>query len=109
MLCNGPWTVNGFVMGLEVWSPRFHPDMPLEYYSPVWICLPRLPLMYWDKKNIGRIAAMVGKPLWVDEVTDSLGRIEYARVCVKVNLAKPLPSRFWVRSKFQCFSEACCL
>lgn len=59
--------------------------------------------MYWDRKNVGCIASMTGKPMRVDGVTDSLGRIAYARVCVRINLAKQLLSSVCVQSKFRRF------
>lgn len=53
------------------------------FSSPVWIRLPDLPLKFWDLKNIGRIAMMVGVPLWVDGRTNAVGHLEYAWVYVK--------------------------
>ncbi|XP_020694445.2 uncharacterized protein LOC110108230 [Dendrobium catenatum] len=64
--------------------------------SPVWIRLPNLPLQYWDECNIARIASRFGTPLWIDAQTGSWGRREYARVCVRMNLATKLLDGVWI-------------
>ncbi|KAK8956426.1 hypothetical protein KSP40_PGU001760 [Platanthera guangdongensis] len=43
--------------------------------------------------------------MWIDGMTSSLGRIEYACVCVKVNLVRPLPFGVRVKSRFQNFFQ----
>lgn len=67
--------IGGFILGVDAWSPSFHPLNMSDFSSLVWIRLPDLPLMFWDLKNIVRIATMVGQPLWVDGVTNALGRL----------------------------------
>ncbi|CAI0462098.1 unnamed protein product [Linum tenue] len=41
-----------------------------------------------------KIAQRIGKPLWVDHATSTGARLDYARVCVQVDLQKPLLSQF---------------
>ncbi|KAL0906886.1 hypothetical protein M5K25_025416 [Dendrobium thyrsiflorum] len=60
-------------------------------FSPIWIRLPKLHLMYWDSSNIARMAAMVGEPLRMDEQTSSCGQNSCARVCVHIDLRQKLP------------------
>lgn len=71
--------------------------------SPVWIQLPNLPLLFLDLKNIGRIATMVGEPLWMVGVTIAVGHLEYALICVKINPMEPLQEGVWVHSKHKHF------
>ncbi|PKU63478.1 hypothetical protein MA16_Dca027853 [Dendrobium catenatum] len=39
---------------------------------------------------------MIGEPLWIDAQTGNVGRREYARVCVKLDLARKLQSGIWI-------------
>ncbi|PKU73479.1 hypothetical protein MA16_Dca008043 [Dendrobium catenatum] len=96
VLCGGPWFIGGNLIGLDRWSPDFSPTSMEGLSSPVWIHLPNLPLLYWDDDNISRIASRIGTPLWIDAQTGNWGRREYARVCVRMNLANKLQAGVWV-------------
>lgn len=85
--------------------PEFDPTSFKGLSSPVWIRLPHLPLMCWDRINIARISARVGCPLWIDATTHEWGRMEYARVCVHLDLSKPLPGRVPMTSTFSNFFQ----
>ena len=41
-----------------------------------------------------RLGLKKGKPIRVDEATSSISRGHYARICVEVDLSKPLLSKF---------------
>ncbi|XP_028549771.1 uncharacterized protein LOC110108706 [Dendrobium catenatum] len=96
VLCGGPWFIGGNIVGLDRWTPSFSPASMEGLSSPVWIRMPNLPLQYWDDCNIYRIASRIGVPLWIDAQTGNSGRREYARVCVRMNLANKLQSGVWV-------------
>lgn len=70
------------VTKLAVWV-RF-PNMPMEYYDPMWLL------------GIGQ---RIGTPLRVDVSTASAARGRYARLCVEIDLSKPLFSKFRLRKK----------
>ncbi|KAK8948581.1 hypothetical protein KSP39_PZI006115 [Platanthera zijinensis] len=46
VLMGGPWYVNGFLVGLNVWSRTFSPSSLSGLSSPLWVRLPCLPLIY---------------------------------------------------------------
>lgn len=86
VLRNGPWTLGVFILGIDVWSPTFHP-MKMPYFStPVWIRHPDLPLIFWDIENIGHISTGVGQQLWVDRTTSALGAY-WIRACLLILLS----------------------
>ncbi|XP_020700723.1 uncharacterized protein LOC110112751 [Dendrobium catenatum] len=91
-----PWFIGGNLVGLDRWTPNFSPTSMEGLSSPVWIRLPNLPLQYWDECNIARIATKIGTPLWIDALTANWGIREYARVCVRMNLANKLQAGVWV-------------
>ncbi|XP_020679406.1 uncharacterized protein LOC110097390, partial [Dendrobium catenatum] len=96
VLCGGPWFFSGNIVGLDRWTPEFSPSSLEGLSSPIWIRLPQLPLQYWDPENLIRIASMLGEPLWIDAQTGARGRREYARICIKLDLALKLQSGIWI-------------
>ncbi|KAF5202724.1 hypothetical protein FRX31_007688 [Thalictrum thalictroides] len=52
---------------------------------PVWVVMKRFPMELWDDEGFGRVASTIGKPLFVDKLTESMTRTSYARVCVEID------------------------
>ncbi|CAN0920282.1 hypothetical protein LINGRAHAP2_LOCUS31947, partial [Linum grandiflorum] len=48
---------------------------------------------------VKRIASRIGHPIHVDRVTEGGARRKYARVCVEVDLTKPLMSKYMLEGK----------
>ena len=63
---------------------------------PVWASLPALPIHFFDKHSLFSTLSPVGKPLFLDSVTAMGTRPSVARVCVEMDLLKPICSRVWV-------------
>ncbi|KAI0524605.1 hypothetical protein KFK09_003982 [Dendrobium nobile] len=96
VLSGGPWYIGGHIIGLDKWSPSFSPLSLKGLTAPVWICFPHLPLHCWDETNIAMIASRIGTPLFFDGNSFSWSKMEFARVCVRINLENKLPSGIWV-------------
>ena len=58
---------------------------------PLWIKLDDVPLCLWSKRGLGYVASFIGRPLQMDALTASRKNLEFARVCIKVNLEENLP------------------
>ncbi|XP_030923116.1 uncharacterized protein LOC115950001 [Quercus lobata] len=56
----------------------------------VWVRLPRLPIEYYDLEALKEIGQAIGIVLWIDTHTASEARGRYARLCVQVDINKPL-------------------
>ena len=52
--------------------------------------MPGLQLEYWDREIAMAIAAKAGKPVEIDVYMANLARGAFPRVCVEVDLSKPL-------------------
>ncbi|WOL10078.1 DNA-directed primase/polymerase protein isoform X6 [Canna indica] len=78
-----------------------------EYISivSVWIQMPGLPLKFLNQKILLQLAAVIGKPVKIDDFTLSGTRGKYARVCVLLDLKKPIEQGFWVEAKGSCFFQ----
>ncbi|XP_038978395.1 uncharacterized protein LOC120108762 [Phoenix dactylifera] len=99
-LKNGPWTVADQLLAMERWRPNFVPGVGGIDRVVVWLRLPRLPLDYWKREAILRIAASAGNPLAVDGFTEQGGRYGFARVKVELNVSNPLKPGTLVREKY---------
>ena len=56
----------------------------------VWIRLPELPIEYYDPIVLRKIGEAIGPALRIDAHTANGARGRFARICVQVNLDKPL-------------------
>lgn len=56
----------------------------------VWIRLPELPIEFYDRLVLQEIGSAIGPVLRIDAYTASGSRGSYTRLCVQVDLEKPL-------------------
>ena len=56
----------------------------------VWVRLPELPIEFYDASVLKEIGSVIGPVLRVDSYTASETRGGYARLCVQLDLEKPL-------------------
>ena len=86
----GPWFIGGHFLTIRAWEPNFKPTSVVCNSVAVWITLPELPFEYYDPGVLKDIGTAIGLVLRVDFNTASEARGRFARVCVQVNLDKPL-------------------
>ncbi|XP_027060814.2 uncharacterized protein [Coffea arabica] len=91
----GIWHLGRYPMRVFRWTRDFHvhKESPLV---PVWVNLPALPIHFFDKHSLFFILSPVGQPLFLDAATSAGTRPSVARVCVELDLLKPICSRVWV-------------
>lgn len=82
--------VSGQVLGLDSWSPSFHPDRASFPLIPLWVQFSGLSMDCWIANNLFRLNSFIGDPIQFDEVTGKMEKGQFARVLVKVDLSKPL-------------------
>ncbi|XP_020678033.2 uncharacterized protein PB18E9.04c-like [Dendrobium catenatum] len=87
----GPWFFFGKPFILQKWTPDFTPVREEFPSIPLWIKIKNFPLSCWTPEGISKIASCVGIPLAVDALTAAKTRLTFARVCVQVSSASPLP------------------
>ncbi|KAL0293171.1 UNVERIFIED_CONTAM: hypothetical protein Sradi_6952500 [Sesamum radiatum] len=71
------------------WSPTFIPDQESSIV-PVWVRFPDLPAHLFRKDALHTIAKFVGVPLQIADSTFSRSMLSRARVCIEIDLLKPL-------------------
>lgn len=81
--------IDCFPIRIFKWTTSFNPKIESSII-PIWIILSELPLHLFDKKALFSIVALIGKPLHIDEPTVDRTQPSIARVCVELDLKKPL-------------------
>lgn len=89
-LTGGPWKAFGSYLMVQAWSPHFDPVTDDIVTTPVWVRLSNIPVTFYQKSILMGIARGLGKPIRVDPTTLRFERARFARVCVEVDLRKPL-------------------
>lgn len=89
-LTGGPWRAFGSYLTAQAWSPEFDPMKDDIVTTPVWVRLSNIPVNFYHRSILMGIARGLGKPVKVDLTTLNFERARFARVCVEVNLMKPL-------------------
>ncbi|CAN0826628.1 hypothetical protein LINGRAHAP2_LOCUS743 [Linum grandiflorum] len=81
------------------WYRGFNPWTSEVSTTIVWVQLSDLPIEFYNTLAVKRIARRIGHPICVDRATDEGARGKYARVCVEVDLTKPLLSKYLLEGK----------
>lgn len=95
-LC-GTINVGAAPMRLFKWSPGFSPkdESPIV---PVWVTLKKVPLYLYYVEALFELVKPIGRPLRVDNHTANLSRLDKVRVCVEIDLSKPLLKNICVKA-----------
>ncbi|KAE9448537.1 hypothetical protein C3L33_19556, partial [Rhododendron williamsianum] len=86
----GPWIIQDHYLTVRKWHSDFKADMAVAAKTAIWVRLPLLPMEYYDETTLDVIAEKLGKRLKVDNKTVISARGSYARICVELDLSKPL-------------------
>ncbi|GKV18359.1 hypothetical protein SLEP1_g28755 [Rubroshorea leprosula] len=88
----GPWFVGPYFLTMRRWEPNFGPSEALQSFTTtaVWAQLPNLSVDYYDPSTLQKIGNKVGNLLRVDAHIEHHTRGQYARICVQVDLSKPV-------------------
>ncbi|KAL6578148.1 hypothetical protein OROMI_010476 [Orobanche minor] len=80
----------GYPMRLFKWDPFF--DFKQEpALVPIWVKIMALPLQWFDQGALQTIGSLMGTFLKADPMTINRSRLDYARICVEINLKNNLP------------------
>ncbi|KAK9283416.1 hypothetical protein L1049_011658 [Liquidambar formosana] len=86
-----PWRIAGHYISLHRWVPNFRPSEATINYAAVWVRLPELPIEYYDGAILSQITSTIGsKLIKLDPVTETKEKVRFARLCIVVDLNRPL-------------------
>lgn len=92
----GPWMLFDHYLCVSQWTPEFASPNANIQRTMVWICFPGLNLLYCDKNVLLAMASVIGRPIRVDQNTLNVQRGRFARVCVEIDLSKPVIGKIWL-------------
>lgn len=93
-LLDGPWMKGENYLHVQKWLPKFRADKEEISTLPVWVRFPVLPVEFYSEPWINKEGNNIGKTLKVDLKTLLASRGKFARICVEVDLSKPLMSGY---------------
>lgn len=102
---DGPWVIAGHNLLVQRWQPKLFPFEDEFKRIAVWVCLPGLPIEYYEKHILWRIGDNIGRPMRIDSniLCENEGtrgdfvsteRAKFVRVCIEVDFRKLLVSKF---------------
>ena len=82
-------------MSVLEWSPYvdYAVDSPIV---PVWLTLKNVPFMFFQCEALYKISKLLGNPIRVDDATANMSRLDRVRVCVELDVSKPLLDSFYL-------------
>ncbi|KAI9121312.1 hypothetical protein K1719_008345 [Acacia pycnantha] len=90
-LQEGPWMIADHYLLVQRWRPNFNPwKVDSQKRVAVWVRILDLPHELYNVESIRRIGNMIGKTLKIDRTTAFLEKGGFARMCVEVDLQRPL-------------------
>uniref|UniRef100_A0A2N9HXU9 CCHC-type domain-containing protein n=1 Tax=Fagus sylvatica TaxID=28930 RepID=A0A2N9HXU9_FAGSY len=90
VLKRGPWFIGEHFLSLRPWVPNFRASEASVKTVAIWVRLPELPVEYYHKDSLLHIGSGLGPVLRVDFNTAAGTRGRFARICVQIDLDKPL-------------------
>ncbi|PRQ51592.1 putative transcription factor interactor and regulator CCHC(Zn) family [Rosa chinensis] len=90
ILCGGPWILAGQTLVVQKWRPNFDPMTEKICKMAMWVRICGLPVKLFKNYTVAKIGKILGEVIKVDQVTLAQARGKFARVCIEVDLNKPL-------------------
>jgi len=82
--------VDNYVV-IREWVPNFIPEEDTITRLTAWVRIPKLNVEYFKKSLLlSKIGNKIGKVCKVDNMTTTMECGKYTRLCVEVDLTKPL-------------------
>ncbi|KAI9107368.1 hypothetical protein K1719_021405 [Acacia pycnantha] len=93
----GPWMIEDHYLIVQRWRPNFNPwKADFQCIIAAWIRLPDVPFEFYNVESLRRIGNMIGKMIKVDRSTSIYDKGGFARICVEIDLKKPLVPTYMV-------------
>jgi hypothetical protein len=97
VISGGPWMILDHSVAIRPWTTDFISSQVKINKTLVWIRFPSLGMEYYDESLLLALATAVGSPVKVDIHTLDASRGKFARVCIEIELDKPVVGKVWFR------------
>lgn len=98
-MLNVPWVIFDHYLHIRCWEPNFMAKTATIDSLLVWVRFSIIPVEYFNETWLIRSGNKIDKAAKVDRLTMEAARRQFARVCVKIDLTKPLKSGYTLRRK----------
>ncbi|XP_019178319.1 PREDICTED: uncharacterized protein LOC109173535 [Ipomoea nil] len=95
----GPWMILDHYLIVKEWEPNFDPMTDKTEKVLVWVRFPCLPIEYYSGIFLWKVGDKIGCPFRVDHATSQASGGRFARICVEIDITKPLLSMFTLEGK----------
>ncbi|CAN1147574.1 hypothetical protein LINPERHAP2_LOCUS15955 [Linum perenne] len=95
---DGPWKIYDYYITVSRWSPLFNEEEPIRKIL-TWVRLPKLPIHYFNQVAVTRIGNYIGRTVRLDLATTEGARARYARVCVEIDISRPLLGKYIIDNR----------
>ena len=102
ILTGGPWFIGQHFLAIKQWEPGFKASTATLSSVVVWIRLPELPMEFYEPNALKKIGRAIGPVLRINYHTANKERGRFARLCIQVNLDKPLVRKIYLGKIEQC-------
>nr|XP_027122211.1 uncharacterized protein LOC113739165 [Coffea arabica] len=82
-------------MTISKWSLDFTANKEASI-APVWVSFPGLPLPFFGKNPLMKLASVLGRLMKIDAATGNLRRPSVARVLVEIDVSRVPVKRLWI-------------
>ncbi|KAL0342674.1 UNVERIFIED_CONTAM: hypothetical protein Scaly_1930000 [Sesamum calycinum] len=103
----GPWLFHGQPIVLQKWELGMVLRKLKHTEVPVWIKLRHLPMELWTMDGLSTVASGIGRAL-PDAITQACTRLDFARVCVMLNVSSKLPKHIVIMMPNEHRGESAC-
>lgn len=100
-LFNGPWMIGDHYLYVQRWRPNFSADIAHIDRLPVWVRFPILLVEYYTTSLLYRVGNKIRKTLKVDLAMLTASRGKFARVCMDVDLNRPLKAGYMLKRRMR--------
>ncbi|MBA0830289.1 hypothetical protein Goarm_014831 [Gossypium armourianum] len=97
----GPWLIGGKFITVRIWTPEFRASEAKLDKVAIWVQLIELQIEYYDSGILHKIGTSIGKLVKVDNYILVMERGKFARICVEINLDKPLVKEIFMEARKQ--------
>ncbi|KAL0453593.1 UNVERIFIED_CONTAM: hypothetical protein Slati_1337400 [Sesamum latifolium] len=86
----GLWLFQGQLIVLQRWEPELALRKHKHTQVPIWIKFRHLLVEFWTTAGLSMVASGIGRPLYPHAITKACTRLDFARVCVMLDISSKL-------------------
>lgn len=101
VLSKGSWIIQDHYLTVRKWHLEFVSFLAIVESTLAWVRFPSLSIVYYDVSALRTLARCIGTPIKIDSNTALATLGKFAKVCMDIDLTKPLIGQFMLDGKWQ--------